>query len=76
MNALPKEGFNNSVVVALDYDEDGDNDLFVGGAVKPGRFPLHDKNLLLQNDKGVFKDVQPHWISFLIFFSKNQQLQG
>lgn len=57
LNALPKEGHNNSFVVALDYDDDGDKDLFVGAAVMPGKFPLHDKNLLLQNNKGVFKDV-------------------
>jgi len=57
INALPKEGYNNSFVIAFDYDEDGDKDLFVGGAVMPGKFPLHDKNLLLQNNKGVFKDV-------------------
>ena len=57
LNALPTEWFNNSFVIVLDYDEDGDNDLFVGGAVTPGRFPLHDKNLLLQNNKGLFKEV-------------------
>ena len=57
LNALPKEGYNNSFVIPLDYDADGDNDLFIGGAVLPGRFPLHDKNLVLQNNKGVFKDV-------------------
>jgi hypothetical protein len=32
-------------------------DLFVGGAVLPGKFPQHDRNMLLQNDHGVFKDV-------------------
>ena len=57
LNALPKDGYNNSFVITLDYDDDGDNDLFVGGAVMPGKFPLHDKNLILQNNKGVFKDV-------------------
>ena len=57
MTAIPKEGFNNSFVIAFDYDNDGDYDLFVGGAVMPGKFPLHDKNLILQNNKGVFKDV-------------------
>lgn len=55
--ALPKEGYNNSFVIAFDYDDDGDKDLFAGGAVMPGKFPLHDKNLILQNNKGIFKDV-------------------
>jgi hypothetical protein len=57
LNALPKDGYNNSFVIAFDYDEDGDDVLFVGGAVMPGRFPLHDKNLILQNNKGIFKEV-------------------
>jgi hypothetical protein len=57
ITAVPKEGFNNSLVIAFDYDSDGDNDLFVGGAVMPGKFPLHDKSLILQNNKGIFKDV-------------------
>ncbi len=57
INLLPKEGINGSFVLALDFDEDGDLDLFVGGGVMPGRFPLHDKSMLLQNNKGVFKNV-------------------
>ncbi len=57
INALPKESFNGSVVIPLDFDADGDNDLFIGGGVMPGRFPQHDKNMLLQNSKGIFKNV-------------------
>lgn len=57
VSALPKETCNGSYAVALDYDEDGDMDLFVGGAVLPGKFPKHDNNMLLQNNKGVFADV-------------------
>jgi enediyne biosynthesis protein E4 len=56
-NALPAEGFNGSSVTALDYDGDGDMDLFVGGHVVPGRFPKADRSMLLQNNKGVFTDV-------------------
>ena len=55
--ALPKETSNGSHVIAFDYDGDGDQDLFVGGGVMPGKFPLHDKNILLQNNKGKFTDV-------------------
>jgi hypothetical protein len=56
-NALPAEGFNGSCVTALDFDGDGDTDLFVGGHVVPGKFPKADRSMLLQNNKGVFTDV-------------------
>lgn len=57
LKALPKETNNGSYVIAADFDADGDNDLFVGGAVTPGKFPKHDKCMLLQNNKGIFTDV-------------------
>ena len=56
-NALPQEGFNGSCVTALDYDADGDLDLFVGGHVLPGKFPKAERSMLLQNNKGMFTDV-------------------
>jgi hypothetical protein len=54
---LPTENFNGSCVTDLDFDEDGDLDLFVGGHVLPGKFPQADKCMLLQNNKGVFINV-------------------
>jgi hypothetical protein len=54
---LPKETNNGSYVISLDFDEDGDTDLFVGGSVTPGTFPRHDKNMLLRNNNGVFTDA-------------------
>ena len=56
-NVLPQEGFNGSCVTALDYDADGDLDLFVGGHVLPGKFPKPERSMLLQNNKGIFTDV-------------------
>jgi enediyne biosynthesis protein E4 len=56
-NSLPKEGFNGSGVTTLDFDADGDLDLFVGGHVMPGVFPKADRSMLLQNNKGVFTDI-------------------
>ncbi|MBO0938012.1 VCBS repeat-containing protein [Fibrella sp. HMF5335] len=47
---LPDEKINGSCVVALDVDKDGDMDLFVGGHVRPNRFPLAEESLLLIND--------------------------
>lgn len=57
LNGIPKEEFNGSCVIALDFNADGKTDLFVGGAVTPGKFPKHDRNMLLQNMGGSFKDV-------------------
>ena len=57
INALPTETSNGSCVIALDFDADGDTDLFVGGGVMPGKFPQADGAMLLQNNKGVFTNV-------------------
>ena len=66
INALPTEGFNGSCVIALDFDGDGDQDLFVGGHVLPGNFPKPDRCMLLQNNKGTFKDVTNEFANELL----------
>lgn len=43
-------------VSAGDYDGDGDADLFIGGRISD-RYPLPPPSFILQNNKGVFKDV-------------------
>ena len=65
-NALPTMGFNGSCVTALDFDADGDLDLFVGGHVIPGSFPKPDRSMLLQNNKGVFTDVTNQYAKILL----------
>ncbi len=54
---LPKITASGSCVSAHDYDEDGDQDIFVGGRVTPGLYPIIPNSYVLQNNKGQFKDV-------------------
>jgi len=43
-------------VTVADYDGDGDIDIFIGGRVSL-KYPLPAASFILQNDKGIFKDV-------------------
>ncbi|MCH8006978.1 MAG: VCBS repeat-containing protein [Planctomycetes bacterium] len=54
---LPDVADSTGVVIAGDYDRDGDLDLFVGGRVIPGAYPLAPESRLLRNDGGRFVDV-------------------
>jgi enediyne biosynthesis protein E4 len=48
--AIPAETEAGSVVVPFDLDGDKDLDLFVGGRITPGQYPVNPKSLLLIND--------------------------
>ena len=56
-SGLPKMLTSSKVVKAFDYDNDNDLDLFIGGYVVPGKYPLASKSYVLENNNGTFKDV-------------------
>lgn len=48
--SLHKEFSSGGCVAAADYDKDGDIDLFVGGRINPGSYPLTSPGGILRND--------------------------
>jgi len=44
-------------VTSHDYDGDGDQDLFIGGRVTPGKWPLTPPSFVLRNDRNRLTDV-------------------
>ncbi|MEJ0102615.1 MAG: VCBS repeat-containing protein [Bacteroidota bacterium] len=55
--ALPLNYTSKSCVKAVDFDNDGDLDIFIGGRVSPGRYPEPVSSFIYRNDSknGVIK---------------------
>lgn len=53
---LPKISSSTKSITAIDWDKDGDLDLFVGGRTTPGRYPTSPRSYFLENNSGVFVD--------------------
>ncbi len=60
-DALPPIRSSGSCVRAIDMDQDGDLDLFIGGRVTPKSYPLPAASFLLENQGGKFVDVTAAW---------------
>lgn len=57
LNRLPDDRLAGGCATAIDIDEDGDTDLFVGSRLVPGQYPTAPESMLLINDgKGNFKN--------------------
>jgi enediyne biosynthesis protein E4 len=56
-STLPSMATASVSVSNADFDNDGDEDLFVGGHVKENQYPSPARSYLLRNDKGKFTDV-------------------
>ncbi|MBC7885787.1 MAG: VCBS repeat-containing protein, partial [Saprospiraceae bacterium] len=59
--ALPAVLSSGSALALNDIDNDGDPDLFVGGRISSGQYPLAPMSYLARNDNGKFVNVTPSW---------------
>lgn len=48
---------SGSCAVSFDFDNDGDDDIFVGGRAVPGAYPMADKSMILRNENGELNNV-------------------
>jgi hypothetical protein len=56
--SFPSDLFADGCVEVFDFDNDGDQDVFVGGFVQPGNYPLANPSRLYLNDGGKFSKME------------------
>lgn len=54
---LPKMLSSTKSITVADIDQDDDLDIFIGGRVIPGKYPMAPDSFLLLNNNGVFTDI-------------------
>lgn len=57
LTRLDNDDYGGNCVKTLDFDRDGDLDVFVGGSVVPGRYPEARPSRLYRNDRAKFVPV-------------------
>ncbi|MEZ4773238.1 MAG: VCBS repeat-containing protein [Bacteroidia bacterium] len=55
--SLPVLRTSTGAIHPWDFDNDGDEDLLVGGKVIPGRYPHAPQSFFLENQEGIFTDA-------------------
>ncbi|MEM8966068.1 MAG: VCBS repeat-containing protein, partial [Bacteroidota bacterium] len=65
--SLPTMLTSGATVTAADIDQDGDQDLFVGGRLIPGEYPVSPRSYILENDgEGNFTDITESFAPTLV----------
>ncbi len=57
LKRIPKYLTSGSAIETIDYDLDGDLDVFIGGRLTPGKYPYAANSKLLENINGYLIDV-------------------